>query len=72
MEAWSKLTASGHGEVAGPCKHGNEPSGYIEWGKRLLASQEGLCSKELVSLFLVKHIKRIGRWLPFHRQAEKT
>jgi hypothetical protein len=41
--------------VAGSCEHGNEPSGSITCGESLdqlsvlLASQEGLCSMELVS-----------------------
>jgi hypothetical protein len=41
--------------VAGSCECGNEPPGSIEFGelldelKKLLASQEGLCSMELVS-----------------------
>jgi hypothetical protein len=41
--------------VAGSCEHGNEPSGSIKCGEILdklsvlLASQEGLCSMELVS-----------------------
>jgi hypothetical protein len=41
--------------VVGSCEHGNEPSGTIKSGKFLdylsvlLASQEGLCSMELVS-----------------------
>jgi hypothetical protein len=41
--------------VAGSCEHGNEPSGSIKFGEfldylsLLLASQEGLCSMELVS-----------------------
>jgi hypothetical protein len=41
--------------VAGSCKHGNEPSGSIKDGEffnylsLLLASQEGLCSIELVA-----------------------
>jgi hypothetical protein len=40
--------------VAGSCQHGNEPSGSIKFGEIpdqlsvLLASQEGLCSMELV------------------------
>jgi hypothetical protein len=39
--------------VAGSCEHGNEPSGSINAGnscvaERLLASQEGLSSVELV------------------------
>jgi hypothetical protein len=42
-------------QVAGSCEHGNEPSGSIKCGEfldylsLLLASQEGLCSMELVS-----------------------
>jgi hypothetical protein len=41
--------------VAGFCEHSNEPSGSVKGGgisrlsERLLASQEGLCSMELVS-----------------------
>jgi hypothetical protein len=41
--------------VAGSCEHGNEPSGSIKCGEFLdylsvlLASQEGLCSMEIVS-----------------------
>jgi hypothetical protein len=41
--------------VAGCCEHGDEPSGSIKCGEFpdylsvLLASQEGLCSMELVS-----------------------
>jgi hypothetical protein len=41
--------------VAGSCENGNEPSGSIKCGEFLdylsvlLASQEGLCSMELVS-----------------------
>jgi hypothetical protein len=40
--------------VAGSCEHGNEPSGSIKCGgfldylSLLLASQEGLCSMELI------------------------
>jgi hypothetical protein len=40
--------------VAGSCEHGNETSGFIKGGEFLdylsdyLASQEGLCSMELV------------------------
>jgi hypothetical protein len=40
--------------VVGSCEHGNEPSGSIKCGEFLdylsvlLASQEGLCSMELV------------------------
>jgi hypothetical protein len=46
--------------VAGSCEHGDEPSGSIEcgefldWLSVLVASQEGICSMELVS-----YIKRI-------------
>ena len=29
--------------VAGSCKHGNENSGSIKWGKLCLACLEGLC-----------------------------
>jgi hypothetical protein len=42
--------------VAGSCEHGNEPSGSIKFGEFLdylsvpLASQEGLCSMELVKI----------------------
>jgi hypothetical protein len=41
--------------VAGSCEHGDKPSGFIKCGEFLdylsvlLASQEGLCSMELVS-----------------------
>jgi hypothetical protein len=41
--------------VEGPCEHGNEPSGSIkcweilEWLRKLVASQEGLNSMELVN-----------------------
>jgi hypothetical protein len=41
--------------VAGSCEHGNEPSGSIKFGELLdylsvlLASEEELCSMELVS-----------------------
>jgi hypothetical protein len=39
--------------VAGACECGNEPPGSIKCGEflaeKLLASQEGLCSMELVS-----------------------
>jgi hypothetical protein len=41
--------------VAGPCEHSNELSGsikggeFLDWLSDLLASQEGLCSMELVS-----------------------
>jgi hypothetical protein len=41
--------------VAGSCEHGNEPSGsikcveFLDYLNVLLASQEGLCSMELVS-----------------------
>jgi len=40
------LDASGLGQrpVAGPCEHGNEPSGSIKGGEFL---EEGLCSMEL-------------------------
>jgi hypothetical protein len=34
--------------VAGSCVYGDEPSGSIKCGEFLLASQEGLCSMELV------------------------
>jgi hypothetical protein len=38
---------SGLGPVVGSCEQGNEPSGSLaEW---LLASQEGICSMELVN-----------------------
>jgi hypothetical protein len=43
------------GQVARSCEHGDEPSGSIKCGEFLdylsvhLASQEGLCSMELVS-----------------------
>jgi hypothetical protein len=42
--------------VAGSCEHGNETSGsikcgeFLDWLNVLLASQERLCSMELVSL----------------------
>jgi hypothetical protein len=41
--------------VAGSCEYGNELSGlikceeFLDWLSVLLASQEGLCSMELVS-----------------------
>jgi hypothetical protein len=44
--------------VAGSCEHGDEPSGSIKCGEFpdqlsvLLASQEGLCSMELVIYLL--------------------
>jgi hypothetical protein len=47
--------------VAGSCEHGNEPSAsikcgeFLDWLSVLLASQEGLCSMELVSWY-VKHV----------------
>jgi hypothetical protein len=46
--------------VVGSCEHGNEPSGSIKCGEFLdylsvlLASQEGLCSMELVSFAIIK------------------
>jgi hypothetical protein len=46
------------GQVAGSCEHGNEPSCSIKFGEFLdylsvlSASQEGLCSMELVSSVL--------------------
>jgi hypothetical protein len=48
------FSGSGEGQVAGSCECGNEPSGFIKRGisllaEDLLASQEGLCSMELVS-----------------------
>jgi hypothetical protein len=42
--------------VAGSCEHGNEPSipikcgEFLDWLRVLLASQEGLCSMELVGV----------------------
>jgi hypothetical protein len=45
--------------VASSCEHGDEPSGSIKCGEFLdqlsvlLASQEGLCSMELVSCVLL-------------------
>jgi hypothetical protein len=45
--------------MAGSCEHGNELSGYIKCGEFLdwlsvfLASQEGLCSMELVSWLVI-------------------
>jgi hypothetical protein len=50
--------------VAGSCEHGNGPSGSIKCGEFidylsvLLASQEGLCSMELVS-YLATQIEYI-------------
>jgi hypothetical protein len=47
--------------VAGPCEHGNEPSGSIKCGEFLdklsvlLASQEGLCFMELVSIVMLSN-----------------
>jgi hypothetical protein len=41
--------------VEGSCEHGDDPSGsmkcweFLDWLSVLLASQEGLCSMELVS-----------------------
>ena len=46
-------SGSGYGQVSGSCKCGNEPTGSIKCGEissvaeNLLASQEGLCSREL-------------------------
>jgi hypothetical protein len=46
--------------VAGSCEHGNEPSGsikcgeFLDWLSVLLASQEGLCSMELVKVNEIK------------------
>ena len=48
---WSR---PGQGQQPGFCEHGNEPSSFIKcgefpWlGEEMLASQEGLCSMELV------------------------
>ena len=45
--------------MAGCCENGNEPSGYINCGDffwisgDLLASQEGRCRMELVSLLVM-------------------
>jgi hypothetical protein len=47
--------------VAGSFEHGNEPSGsikcgeFFDWLSVLLASQEGLCSMELVSYLSVQY-----------------
>jgi len=54
--------------VAGSCEHCNEPSGSIEGGEfrdklSLLASQEGLCSMELV-MCCVMLCCRLSLW--FH------
>jgi hypothetical protein len=49
---------SGQGLVVGSCEHGNEPLGsiecgvFIDWLSLLLASQEGLCSMELVLTYI--------------------
>ena len=49
------LSGSGLGQMAGSCVWGNEPSVLIKCGEFVdllricLASQEGLCSMELVS-----------------------
>ena len=49
------LSSSGLGQMAGSCEWGNEPSVLIKSGefvdllRTCLASQEGLCSMELVS-----------------------
>ena len=49
----SLMNPSGHGPVAGCCEYGNEPFGFnkmrgISWlAKKLLVSQERLCSMEL-------------------------
>jgi len=46
------ITGSQEGQIAGCCECGNEPNKMqgISWlAKKLLASQEGLCSMELVS-----------------------
>jgi hypothetical protein len=46
--------------VAGFCEHGNEPSvsikcgEFLDWLSVLLASQEGLCSLEVVSFNSMK------------------
>jgi hypothetical protein len=60
MGGGHKLDGSGSGQrqVAGCCECGNEPSSFIKLvggggsrlAEKLLASQEGLCSMELVSL----------------------
>ena len=47
-------SGSGQGQVVGACECGNEPWGSIKCGEfldwmELLASQEGLCSMQLVS-----------------------
>jgi hypothetical protein len=45
--------------VVGSCEDGNEPSDsikageFLDWLSLLLASQEGLCSLELVMLLLI-------------------
>jgi hypothetical protein len=50
--------------TGGSCEHGNEPSDLIECGEfsslaeRLLASQEELCSMELVALIVNQLVSR--------------
>jgi hypothetical protein len=48
--------------MAGSCEHGNEPTGFIKFLDQvsvLLASQEGLCSMELVSWALFYTVHRL-------------
>ena len=60
---------SGQGQVGGCCESGNEPSGSIKCGESLeylrtsLASQEGLCSMELVSYNIQRVLSQDIAWL---------
>jgi hypothetical protein len=53
---WNELDRpdSGQEQMAGTCECGNEHSiqccEFLDWAKDLLASQEGLCSIELVDV----------------------
>jgi hypothetical protein len=53
VRMWLDLGVSGSGQglVAGLCEHGNGPFSSMK-GESLLASQEGLCSMELVHNFV--------------------
>jgi hypothetical protein len=58
-------SGSGYGLVTGSCEHGNKYLDSIKCGvfleklSVLLASQEGLCSMELVSLFYIISTKEM-------------
>jgi hypothetical protein len=64
--------------VAGSCEHGNEPSGSIKCGEFLdklsvlLASQEGLCSMDLVSWLKCDVINSLILFSVFYNESAFT